>query len=103
ILNGVLQTLHLQRTPVNWLGDFSSALPAVIVVGVWAGLAPTTIALLGGLQGIAADLHEAAAVDGASSAQRLQHITWPQLRSVTEAIVSRSEEHTSELQSLTNL
>ena len=88
ILNGVLQTLHLQRTPINWLGDFSSALPAVIVVGVWAGLAPTTIALLGGLQGIAADLHEAAAVDGATSAQRFQHITWPQLRSVTEAIVS---------------
>ncbi len=88
ILNGALQAMHVQRSPVNWLGDFSSAFPAVIVVGVWAGMAPTTVALLGGLQGISADLYEAAAVDGAAVWQRFAHITWPQLRAVTEAIVS---------------
>lgn len=88
ILNGVLQFLHLESAPINWLGDFSSALPAVIVVGVWAGMAPTTVAVLGGLQGIAGDMYEAAAVDGASARQRFAHITWPQLRPVTEAIIS---------------
>ena len=35
---------------INWLGDFSTALPAVIVVGVWAGMPQTTITLLAGLQ-----------------------------------------------------
>lgn len=88
ILNGVLQSFHLQRTPINWLGDFSTAFPAVIVVGVWAGMAPTTIALLGGLQGMAGDVYEAAAVDGAAQWQRFVHITWPLLRPVSEAIVS---------------
>ncbi len=87
ILNGVLQSLHLQRTPINWLGDFSTAFPAVIVVGVWAGLAPTTVALLGGLQGIPQEAFEAAAVDGAAHGQRFLHITLPQLRPITEAIV----------------
>ena len=90
ILNEFLQSVHLQGTAVNWLGDFSSAFPAVIVVGVWAGMAPTTVALLGGLQGIAGDMYEAAAVDGASSWQRFRSITLPQLAPVSEAIVSLS-------------
>jgi multiple sugar transport system permease protein len=88
LLNGALQTLHLQREPVNWLGDFSRALPAVILVGAWAGMAPTTVALLGGLQVIPGEIYEAAHVDGARVWQRFAHITWPQLRPVTEAIIS---------------
>jgi ABC-type Fe3+ transport system permease subunit len=36
-------------------------LPAVILVGVWAGMPQTTIALLAGLQSIQDELHEAAA------------------------------------------
>ena len=88
ILNSVLLFLHLESSPINWLGDFSSALLAVIVVGVWAGMAPTTVAVLGGLQGIAGDMYEAAAVDGAGAVKRFAHITWPQLRPVTEAIIS---------------
>ncbi len=73
---------------VNLLGNFETALPAVIVVGVWSGMPQTTIALLAGLQGIDGTLHEAAAVDGASVWQRFIHITLPQLRPVIVAITS---------------
>ena len=52
----------------NWLGDFKTALPAVIVVGVWAGMPQTTIVLLAGLQSVPEELHEAAAIDGAGAA-----------------------------------
>ncbi len=52
---------------INWLGEFSTALPAVIVVGVWAGMPQTTITLLAGLQSIDESLHEAASVDGAGT------------------------------------
>ena len=38
----------------------------MILVGVWAGMPQTTIALLAGLQSIQDELHEAAAVDGAA-------------------------------------
>jgi multiple sugar transport system permease protein len=73
---------------INWLGDFSTALPAVIVVGVWAGMPQTTVTLLAGLQNVSADLHEAAAIDGATTWQRFWHITLPGLRPVILAITS---------------
>jgi multiple sugar transport system permease protein len=73
---------------INWLGDFSTALPAVIVVGVWAGMPQTTVTLLAGLQNVSADLHEAAAIDGAGTVKRFWHITLPALRPVIVAITS---------------
>jgi multiple sugar transport system permease protein len=72
----------------NWLGDFATALPAVILVGVWAGMPQTTVVLLAGLQGVPPELHEAAAVDGASAWQRFRKITLPQLAPVVAAITS---------------
>jgi multiple sugar transport system permease protein len=73
---------------LNLLGNFHTALPAVIVVGVWAGMPQTTITLLAGLQGTDETLHEAAAVDGAGAWKRFRHITLPQLRPVIVAITS---------------
>ncbi len=73
---------------VDWLGQFSTALPAVIVVGVWAGMPQTTITLLAGLQAVDASLHEAAAVDGAGLWRRFWHVTLPGLRTVAVAITT---------------
>jgi multiple sugar transport system permease protein len=73
---------------INWLGNFSTALPAVIVVGVWAGMPQTTVTLLAGLQNVSGDLHEAAAIDGAGTWQRFWHVTLPALRPVIFAITS---------------
>ena len=86
-VNETLRTLGLPGD-VNWLGDFSTALPAVIVVGVWAGMPQTTITLLAGLQNVSGDLHEAAAIDGAGTWQRFWHVTLPALRPVIAAITS---------------
>jgi multiple sugar transport system permease protein len=71
---------------VNWLGDFSTALPAVIVVGVWSGIPQTTVLLLAGMQSIAPELHEAAAVDGAGALRRFWHVTLPALRPIIIAV-----------------
>ncbi|PWD50829.1 transporter [Serinibacter arcticus] len=73
---------------VNWLGDFSTALPAVIVVAVWSGIPQSTVLLLAGLQQVPTEQHEAAAVDGASALRRFWHITLPALRPVIFAITS---------------
>jgi multiple sugar transport system permease protein len=73
---------------VNWLGEFSTALPAVIVIGVWAGMPQTTIVLLAGLQAVDRSLHEAAAVDGAGAWRRFRHVTLPGLRPVAIAITT---------------
>lgn len=88
LLNQALRGVGIPVGELNWLADFNTAFPAVIVVGAWAGMAQTTVALTAGLKGIPVELHEAAASDGATAWQRFRHITWPQLRPVTDAIVS---------------
>jgi len=85
-VSGVSQALGFGQ--LNLLGNFETALPAVIVVGVWAGMPQTTIALLAGLQSMDDTLHEAAAVDGAGAWRRFLHITLPDLRPVIIAITS---------------
>ena len=87
-VNAILQNLHLTDHPINVLGDFGTALPAVIVVGIWVGMPMTTITLLAGLQGIDRTLYEAAAVDGAGAWSQFWNITLPQLRTVIVAITS---------------
>jgi multiple sugar transport system permease protein len=88
ILNEILRRLHIPGDTTDWLSSFSWALPAVILVGVWAGMPQTTVALLAGLQSIRDELHEAAAVDGATTWQRFRTITLPQLKPVIIAITT---------------
>jgi multiple sugar transport system permease protein len=88
ILNEALYRAHLPGSNIDWLSDFSWALPAVILVGVWAGMPQTTIALLAGVQSVSEDMQEAAAVDGATAWQRFRTITLPQLRPVIIAITT---------------
>ncbi|WP_147945227.1 carbohydrate ABC transporter permease [Microbispora sp. CSR-4] len=73
---------------VDWLHDFSLALPAVIVVGVWTGMPQTTVVLLAGLQNVPRELYEAVSVDGAGTWRRFWNVTLPQLRPVIVAITS---------------
>ena len=77
VLNEVLRRVHGPLQGTDWLASFTYALPAVIMVGVWAGMPQTTIALLAGLQTIPGELHEAAAADGAGAFRRFRHITLP--------------------------
>lgn len=88
LLNEVLYRGGAEGLQHNWLGDFSTALPAVIMVGVWSGMPQTTIVLLAGLSGVPRELHEAAAVDGATAWQRFRSVTVPSLMPVIVAITS---------------
>lgn len=88
ILNAFLRDLHLIDTNIDWLGSFTLALPAVIVVGVWAGMPQTTVALLAGLQNAPYELHEAAALDGAGTWARFKNVSWPAIKPVAVAISS---------------
>ena len=88
ILNKTLTQLHLVDHHVDWLTDLSLALPAVIVVGVWAGMPQTTVVLLAGLQNVPHELREAAQIDGAGVWRRFATVTWPALRPVVAAITA---------------
>jgi multiple sugar transport system permease protein len=86
-VNQTLDFLGLQ-SDINWLGNAAFALPVVIVVGVWAGMPQTTVTLLAGLQSVPAELHEAAAIDGASAWRRFWHVTLPALRTIIVSITT---------------
>lgn len=88
ILNETLRSTHVIGHNVDWLNNFSTALPAIIVVGVWTGMPQTTVVLLAGLQSVPKELHEAASVDGAGVLRRFWSVTLPQLRPVIVTITS---------------
>jgi arabinogalactan oligomer/maltooligosaccharide transport system permease protein len=79
--NGILPTF-LQFEPVNWLGQAGPAFTACIVANVWLGFPFMMVIALGGLQGIPAELYEAARMDRASRWQQFRLITLPMLRPV---------------------
>ncbi|NGN69114.1 sugar ABC transporter permease [Streptomyces sp. A7024] len=88
ILNATLKDLGFINENVDWLGSLSMALPAVIVVGIWAGMPQTTVVLLAGLQNVPGELREAAALDGAGIWRRFTAVTWPAIKPVIVAITA---------------
>jgi len=79
-LNYVLTQLRIVNQPVGWLSDDSIALFSVMFVTVWRGLGWYMVMYLAGLQGIPAEMQEAAILDGANRWQRFWKITVPMLR-----------------------
>jgi multiple sugar transport system permease protein len=78
--NGVVN--YLLSTDLEWLSSPALALGAVTFINIWSGYPFFMISLLAGLQGIPADLYEAATVDGANGRQRFFNVTLPQLRPI---------------------
>jgi arabinogalactan oligomer/maltooligosaccharide transport system permease protein len=72
----------LQLEPINWLGQAGPAFAACIIANVWLGFPFMMVIALGGLQGIPADLYEAARIDRASRWQQFRLITLPMLKPV---------------------
>ncbi len=66
--------------PVDWLGRPATLKPAIALLVFWRYLGFNTVLYLAALQAIPAELHEAAALDGAGRWQRFRHVTLPGLR-----------------------
>jgi len=64
----------------NWLGDPNWAMPGLIMMAAWRNFGTAMIIFLAGLQSVPAELHEAAAIDGANAWKRFRHVTLPLLR-----------------------
>ncbi|GAA2233323.1 sugar ABC transporter permease [Streptomyces amakusaensis] len=87
--NGVFNELlaKIGMGPVDWLGDPFVQKLSVIAVNTWLGVPFMMLAILGGLQSIPRELHEAAEMDGATPWQRFWSVTMPGLRPVSSTIV----------------
>ncbi|MEV7713808.1 sugar ABC transporter permease [Streptomyces sp. NPDC088270] len=78
-LNGLLGAVGLGGLRQDWLGNPSLALWSVAAMVVWQYAGYSMVVFLAGLQGVPAELHEAARIDGAGSWQRFRYVTWPLL------------------------
>jgi multiple sugar transport system permease protein len=85
IVNTALKAVGI--APVNWLTSPSWALTSVIIANVWIGIPFNLVVLYSGLQAIPQELHEAAALDGASGWQRFWRVTFPLLRPVSAIVL----------------
>jgi len=65
--------------PIDWLGDPTWALAAIIVMALWKNVGFNMVILLAGLQNIPERLYEAACIDGAPAGRQLGAVTLPML------------------------
>ncbi|MFT8650023.1 MAG: sugar ABC transporter permease [Bifidobacterium psychraerophilum] len=65
---------------LDLLGNRSTALATIIAITVWKNFGYFMVIFIAGLQGISAELYEAASLDGASAWQKFRFITVPGLR-----------------------
>lgn len=80
LVNELLRAVGLGSLATAWLGDFSTALPAVGVIGAWVALGLCMLLLLSGMTKIDPSLYEAARIDGAGAVREFFSITVPSLR-----------------------
>ena len=79
-INGILAAVGLARVP--WLTQGGPARIAVMLMVFWGIAGYNILIMLGGLQGIPAELYDAASVDGASTVQKFRFVTVPLMRGV---------------------
>ncbi|HUX70269.1 MAG TPA: sugar ABC transporter permease [Cellulomonadaceae bacterium] len=80
LVNQLLRLVGLGGVARAWLGDFTTALPAVGVIGAWVLFGLCMLLLLAGMTKIDPSLYEAARVDGAGPVREFFSITLPSLR-----------------------
>jgi multiple sugar transport system permease protein len=81
-INLILTATGIHSGIVDWLGQRSTAMPAVIFATVWRGFPFWFVSILAALQAVPKELYEAARVDGASAWQQFWTVTVPGIRQV---------------------
>lgn len=80
LLNHVMGLFGLG--PIDWLGDPTWAMPAIILLAVWKNFGYNMLIFVAGLQSIPEEQYEAASIDGAGWWARFRHVTLPGLAPV---------------------
>ncbi len=70
---------HVGIPPQKWMQSLTQVRPSVAIMNIWVRLGFDSMIFLAALQSIPGEYFEAAAIDGASSIQRLRHLTLPLL------------------------
>jgi multiple sugar transport system permease protein len=81
-LNSILQDLHLVAHPIGFLdyNNLAGLVLSVILAETWRSISLVMVIVLSGVQGIPAELGEAAEMLGANAWRRFLHVTLPLLK-----------------------
>lgn len=85
-LNSILGVFGIPVQP--FLSDASTSLVSVAIVGIWTGAPYNMVIILAGLTGIDRTLYESAALDGATTWQRMRYIVIPALRPAISVVLT---------------
>lgn len=80
VFNAILIRLGILKEGYSFLGNVTSAMPAVIVANVWKSTPFLMVFILAALQGVSYDMYESGAIDGAGKLKRFLYITLPNIK-----------------------
>ncbi|MDD6788979.1 MAG: sugar ABC transporter permease [Lachnospira sp.] len=87
VLNGILKSLHIIKSPVPWISSTDFVMAAVIILAVWGGVGNYMLYFTTGINGISEDCYESAKIDGANGLQTFFYVTLPMLAPVLKTVL----------------
>lgn len=86
-LNTVLLKLHIITKPIGWLARPETALPLMILIGIWVSVPFTTLTLLAGIQAVPSDVREAAKLDGVGEVREARYVVLPLIGNAMRLVI----------------
>ena len=77
LINIVLVSLGVLRTPLNFMNTSAYMWPIAVLTDIWKSIGWNSIIYLAALSAINPELYEAARIDGSSRFQQVRHVTLP--------------------------
>jgi len=90
VANHLLTWLGVVERPIEFLSSTTWALPTVTLLNCWRWTPYFSVIVLAALQTVPKELHEAAAIDGASKWKRFTHVTLPSISPILKVIALNS-------------
>lgn len=87
LLNAVLLKVGLLDSPVDWYGDSSVNIWAVLIATCWRHVGYIMLLYLAGLKGVDPSLREAAQMDGANEVKTFFRIVFPVMRPINIIVI----------------
>lgn len=87
VINGILRIFGREDLTHNWLGDPKTALPGVMLYGLFY-IGYFMVIIMAGLAGVDREYYEAARIDGASELQISIYVTLPLIRNTLLTVVT---------------
>ena len=88
LVNQFLRAVGLESWTQSWLAGFSTALPAVGIIGAWVLTGFCSVLLSTGISKIDPSLYEAARIDGANWWNEFRNVTIPGLRQEISVLIT---------------